>query len=150
MDIKFSTGVIAFILALNLSTMNVFAGKPKYIEDEVSSGGSISGTVKYKGPPKDVRIDLMKEKNGETCSKHPEAKDGVRFDRKILSPDGWLQNAVVFIENIEHGKTWGTNYGGTEGGESGFTRFHFKNCGISPPIILVRNRQRRNKLATRP
>ncbi len=67
----------------------------------------------------------MKEKNGETCSKHPEAKDGVRFDRKILSPDGWLQNAVVFIENIEHGKTWGTSDGGTEAGESGFTMFHF-------------------------
>jgi hypothetical protein len=55
-------GVIAFILALNLSTMDVFAGKSKYIKEEVSSGGSISGTVKYKVPKKDVRIDLMKEK----------------------------------------------------------------------------------------
>jgi dTDP-4-dehydrorhamnose reductase len=55
-------GVIAFILALNLSTMDVFAGKSKYIEEEVSSCGSIYGTVKYKGPQKDVRIDLMKEK----------------------------------------------------------------------------------------
>ena len=68
--------------------MDVFAGKPKYIKEEVSSGRSISRTVKYKGPKKDVRIDLMKEKNGETCSKHPEAKYGVRFDHKILSPDG--------------------------------------------------------------
>ena len=78
-------GVIAFILALNLSTMDVFSGKSKYIEEEVSSCGSISGTVKYKGPQKDVRIDLMKEKNGATCSKHLEAKDILRFDRKILS-----------------------------------------------------------------
>ena len=85
MDIKFSMGVIAFILALNLSTMDVFAEKSKYIKKEVSSGGSISETVKYKGPKKDVRIDLMKEKNGATCSKHPEAKDILRFDRKILS-----------------------------------------------------------------
>ena len=84
--------------------MNVFVGKPKYIEEEVSSCGSISGTVKYKGPPKDVRIDLMEEKNDATCSKHPEAKDGVRFDLKILSPDGWLQNTVIFIKIIEHGK----------------------------------------------
>ena len=81
-------GVIAFILALNLSTMDVFAGKSKYIEEEVSSCGSISGTVKYKGPKKDVRIDLMKEKNGATCSKYPEDKDRLRFDRKILSQDG--------------------------------------------------------------
>ena len=99
-------GVIAFILALNLSTMDVFTEKSKYIKKEVSSGGSISETVKYKGPKKDVRIDLMKEKNGATCSKHPEAKDILRFDRKILSPVGWLQNAVVFIKNIEHGKIW--------------------------------------------
>jgi hypothetical protein len=49
----------------------------------------------------------MKEKNGATCSKHLEAKDRVRFDRKILSPSGWLRNAVVFIKNIEHGKIWG-------------------------------------------
>jgi hypothetical protein len=80
---------------------------PNTLKKEVSSGGSISGAVKYKGPKKDVRIDLMKGKNVATCSKHPEATDRVRFDRKIVSPDGWLQNAVVFIKNIEHGKTWG-------------------------------------------
>ena len=54
-------GVIAFILALNLSTMDVFAGKSKYIEEEVSSCGSIFETIKYKESQKDVRIDLMKE-----------------------------------------------------------------------------------------
>jgi len=42
-------GVIAFILALNLSTMDTFAGKSKYIKEEVSSCRSISRTVKYKG-----------------------------------------------------------------------------------------------------
>ena len=57
-------GVIAFILTLNLSTMDAFAGKSKHIKVEVSSGGSISRTVKYKGPKKDVRINLMKEKLG--------------------------------------------------------------------------------------
>ena len=31
----------------------------------------------------------------------------------------------------------GANEGETEAGESGFTRFHFKNCGISPPITVV-------------
>jgi hypothetical protein len=55
-------GLITFILALNLSTMNVFTGKSKYTKEEVSSNGFISRTVKYKGQKKDVRIDLMKEK----------------------------------------------------------------------------------------
>ena len=71
--------------------MDVFTEKSKYIKKEVSSGGSISETVKYKGPKKDVRIDLMKEKNGATCSKHPEAKDRLRFGRKILSQDGYFK-----------------------------------------------------------
>jgi hypothetical protein len=39
-------GVITFILALNLSTMDVFAEKSKYIKKEVSSGRYISGTIK--------------------------------------------------------------------------------------------------------
>lgn len=73
MDRKILAGAIAFTLALNLSAMDVSAGKPKYTEQEVANGGSISGVVKYEGPLKDVRIDLMKEKNGETCSKHPKA-----------------------------------------------------------------------------
>jgi hypothetical protein len=38
---------------------------PNTLKKEVSSGRSISGTVKYKGPKKDVRIDLMKEKKGQ-------------------------------------------------------------------------------------
>jgi hypothetical protein len=65
MDIKFSVGVVPFILALNLSTMDVFAGKSQYIEEEISNCGSISGTVKYKRLQKDVRIDLMKEKTAQ-------------------------------------------------------------------------------------
>ena len=68
--------------------MDVFAEKSKHIKEEVSSGGSISRTVKHKEPKKDVRIDFMKEKNGPTCLKHPEAKDRLRFDHKILSQDG--------------------------------------------------------------
>ena len=32
----------------------------------------------------------------------------------------------------------GASDGVTEAGESGFTRFHFKNCGIPPPITVVR------------
>jgi hypothetical protein len=134
-------GVIAFTLALNLSAMDVSAGKSHYAEMEVTNGGSISGVVKYEGPPKDVRIDLMKEKNGETCSKHPEAKDGVRFDHKILSSNGLLQNAVVFIENIKQGKAWGKK----DGDRESFTMFHFKNCDISPPITVIRKTDKGEK-----
>ena len=39
----------------------------------------------------------------------------------------------------------GANEGETEAGESGFTRFHFKNCGISPPITVVRKPAKEKK-----
>ena len=139
MDRKILAGVITFALALNLPTVDVSAGKPKYTEQEVANGGSISGVVKYEGPLKEVRIDLMKEKNGETCSKHPEAKDGVRFDHKILSSNGVLQNAVVVIENIEQGKAWGKK------DRESFTMFHFKNCDISPAITVIRKTDKGKK-----
>lgn len=143
MDKKLLAAAFAFALALNFSAMDVTAGKPQYSEEEVANGGSISGSVKYDGPPKDVRIDLMKEKNGETCSKHPEAKDGVRFDHKIIAPNGLLQYAVVFIENIEKGKAWGKGSGNTEG--EGFTSFHFKNCDILPKIAVIRKTRKGEK-----
>ena len=115
---------------------DAFAGKSRYVEGEIVNGGSISGAVQYNGPLKDVRIDLMKEKNGEICSQHPEAKNGVRLDRKILKSNGLLQNAVVFIENIEKGKAWEKKSDAMGG--AGFTNFHFKNCDIVPKITVVR------------
>jgi len=134
------TGALA--LAFNISTVDVYAGKSKYVEIEVANGGSISGTVKYEGPAKDIRIPLLKEKDGETCVKHPEAKDGVRFDRKIMSVNGLLQNAVVFIEKIEKGKAWKKG-GGTTG--EGWTNFQIKDCEITPKITVVRKTRKGEK-----
>ncbi len=132
------TLIAVSVIMFGLGQRDAFAEKSKYIEAEVVNGGSISGVVKYIGALKDVRIDLMKEKNGETCSKHPDAKDGVRYDRKIQKLNELLKNAVVFIENIEKGKAWGRASGGIEGEEEGFTDFHFKNCDIYPKITIVR------------
>jgi hypothetical protein len=136
------SGLALLVVAVILFALSdASAGKFKYVEGEVVSGGSISGVIKYNGPLKDVRIDLMKEKNGETCARHPEAKDGIRFDRKILisndhGSDGLLQDAVVFIEHIEKGKAWEKKSDALGG--TGFTNFHFKNCDIVPNITVVR------------
>jgi carboxypeptidase family protein len=126
------------VVVFALGPGNASAGTPKYVAGEVVNGGSISGVIKYNGPLKDVRIDLMKEKNGETCAKHPDAQDGVRLDRKILRSKELLQNAVVFIENIAKGKDWGKHSGVVRGEGDGFTNFHFKNCDIVPKIAIVR------------
>jgi hypothetical protein len=132
------TLVVVSVMMPGLSQRDVFAGKLKYVEVKVVNGGSISGQIKYKGSLKDIRIDLMKEKNGDICSGHPDAIDGVRFDRKILLSNELLQNAVVFIENIEKGKAWGGTTAGMEGEKAGFTNFQFKNCDIYPKITVVR------------
>ncbi len=144
MGIRLLAGGFAFALAFNLSPMDASAGKSRYIEEEVVNGGSISGVVSYDGPLKDVRIDLMKEKNGETCSKHPEAEDGVRFDHKIMRSGGLLQNAVVFIKNIERGKAWEKKDHAVE--DRGFTQFHFKNCDIFPKISIIRKTAKKEKV----
>ena len=39
----------------------------------------------------------------------------------------------------------GANDGGTEAGESGFTRFHFKNCGISSPTYYSQKTRKGEK-----
>jgi hypothetical protein len=87
----------------------------------------------------------MKEKNGDFCSRHPEAKDGVRIDHKISSAQGLLQNAVVFIEDIKAGKEWGTGSAKADGGSGGFTHFQFINCEIVPKVTVVRKTRKGEK-----
>ena len=101
--------ILTFVFVLGLafvfSSGIALAKKFKY-EGGAEGKGSIAGTVSYGGAPKDIEIDLMKEKNKEFCTTHPDAKDGKRTDHKILSKGGKLQDTVVFIENIAKGKDW--------------------------------------------
>ena len=53
-----------------------------------------------------------------------------------------------YIKKILSMELPGAHDGGTEAGESGFTRFHFKNCGISPPITVVRKPAKERKLVS--
>lgn len=101
--------------------------------------GAIYRTAEgYQHPPDE-------RKNGEFCSRHPDAKDGVRIDHKITSTQGLLQNAVVFIEDIESGKEWGTGSAEAGGGPAGFTYFQFRNCEIVPKVTVVRKSKREEK-----
>ena len=135
---KVLAGAFVFTAAVTLFATGGFCGKYKYTGGAVAHSGSISGVVQYGGPPKDIDIPLMKEKNGEFCSRHPDAKEGIRVDHKISSSKGLLQNVVVFIEDIEAGKEWGTGSTEPDGGKSGFTGFHFRDCDISPKVTVIR------------
>jgi hypothetical protein len=137
--------VWAVVVMATLFATDGFCGTYKYTGGAVANGGSISGVVHYNGPPQDINIPLMKEKNGEFCTRHPDAKDGIRIDHKISSANGLLKNAVVFIEDIETGKEWGTGSAEADGGRSGFTGFHFRDCDISPKVTVIRKTRKGEK-----
>jgi len=68
-----------------------------YEVGNVSNGGTISGEVLFKGTapaPKELKVT----KDTKVCAKTP------KFDESIVTKDGKLANAVVFITDIKKGK----------------------------------------------
>jgi len=69
----------------------------QYKGGDVKDGGSISGTVKFKGTaPAAKKLDVGKDK--EVCDKSP------KMDQSLIVKDGNLANAVVTITDIKSGK----------------------------------------------
>ncbi|MEK9627588.1 MAG: carboxypeptidase-like regulatory domain-containing protein [Nitrospinota bacterium] len=121
--------VLTSVITLALTT-GAFAKKEKYEEVEVKNGGSITGSVLFKGDvPPPIMEDLTKGKNAEFCATHPDTKEGgIRPRQKVLVKDGKLKNAVVLIENINKGKAWGKET----------INFDFTQCDIFPKVSIVR------------
>jgi len=83
--------IAALILTLPAGAMAQYQGGP------VSDGGSISGTVKFKGSaPAPKKLDVGKAK--EVCAKTP------KLDQSLIVNNGNLANAVVTITDIKKGK----------------------------------------------
>jgi len=83
--------IAALILTLPAGAMAQYQGGP------VSDGGSISGTVKFKGSaPAPKKLDVGKDK--EVCAKTP------KLDQSLMVNNGNLANAVVTITDIKKGK----------------------------------------------
>jgi len=89
---RFSSLVLsAALIALPVRVMAAYEG------GDVKDGGSISGTVKYKGAaPAAKKLDIGKDK--EVCDKTP------KYDETLVVKDGNLANAVVTITDIKKGK----------------------------------------------
>ena len=72
-------------------------GMAAYQGGDVKDGGSISGTVKFKGTaPAPKKLDVGKDK--EVCAKTP------KVDQSLVVNNGNLANAVVTITDIQKGK----------------------------------------------
>jgi plastocyanin len=81
----------AALMALPISAMAA------YQAGDVKDGGSISGTVKFKGTaPAPKKLDVNKDK--EVCGKTP------KTDQSLVVNNGNLANAVVTITDIQKGK----------------------------------------------
>jgi plastocyanin len=73
------------------------SGIAAYQAGDVKDGGSISGTVKFKGTaPAPKKLDVNKDK--EVCGKTP------KTDQSMVVNNGNLVNAVVTITDIQKGK----------------------------------------------
>ncbi len=119
--------VITFVFS---ASTGFAAKKPKYKEG-TAGGGSITGSVSFKGDvPAPIMEDLNKGKNVEFCVQHPstDAKTGMRTRQKVVVAGGKLQDAVVFIESIATGKPWPTEP----------VKIDFKTCDIFPKMVTAR------------
>jgi plastocyanin len=89
---KFGSIVLsAAIFALPATSMAQYKG------GDVKDGGSISGTVKFKGTaPAPKKLEVSKDK--EVCGKSP------KVDQSLVVNNGNLANAVVTITDIKTGK----------------------------------------------
>jgi plastocyanin len=73
------------------------AGRAAYQAGDVKDGGSISGTVKFKGTaPAPKKLDVNKDK--EVCGKTP------KTEQSLVVNNGNLVNAVITITDIQKGK----------------------------------------------
>ncbi|HEX2931763.1 MAG TPA: carboxypeptidase regulatory-like domain-containing protein [Candidatus Binatia bacterium] len=81
----------AALVALPVTGMAAYQG------GDVKDGGSISGTVKFKGTaPAPKKLDVGKDK--EVCDKSP------KMESSLIVSNGNLVNAVVTITDIQKGK----------------------------------------------
>jgi plastocyanin len=86
----------SYIVAAAILTLPA-SGMAQYSGGAVSDGGSISGSVKFKGTaPAPKKLDVGKDK--EVCAKTP------KMDQSLIVNNGNLANAVVTITDIKKGK----------------------------------------------
>ncbi len=100
------------LVALPVSVMAAYQG------GDVKDGGTISGTVKFKGtPPTPKKIDVSKDK--EVCGKTQ------KTDESLIVSNGNLVNAVIMITDITKGKKM----------EIGKFTLNQKGCDYHPHVL---------------
>lgn len=94
MNRRIATASIVSLMALGVASLPAAA----YEGGPVANGGSISGTVKFKGTAPAPK-ELEATKDVQVCGKHK-----IMDETLIVGADGGLKDAVVSITNITKGK----------------------------------------------
>src|SRR3981081_3889788 len=113
---------LAFLLAAA-----VLAGaQGDYKVVPVTSGGTISGSVKWSGPAPHI-LDFPITKDPQICD--PDSRKTVDLERLIVGPQGGVANTVVYLKNIYSGKAL----------QAPEQRRHLeqRHCHYIPHILLV-------------
>lgn len=85
--------------AIAVAGIHLTSAAWSYDEIEVENGGTIEGTVVFKGP-KPMPRKVIPTKDKEICG-------GPRDEERIrLGADNQVQDAIVFLKEIEKGKAW--------------------------------------------
>jgi len=74
-------------------------GSPAYKEVQISSGGTISGTITYKGPIPEPYV-IWPTKDVDIFGKT------IPDDRFLISKEGKIKNVVISLEGVKEGKRW--------------------------------------------
>jgi len=87
------------VLALSESAAAQTGGSPAYKEAQISSGGTISGTITYKGPIPEPYV-IWPTKDVDVFGKT------IPDDRLLISKEGRIKNVVISLDGIKEGKKW--------------------------------------------
>ena len=107
--------------AVALTTLACGGAAFAYEGGAVANGGSISGTVKYKGAaPARAPLDVNKDK--EVCAATPKLASDL-----VVGADGGIQYAVASIKGIQKGKAFAEQK----------EKLDQKGCEYAPHVVLL-------------
>ncbi|MBI2986924.1 MAG: hypothetical protein HYY45_09160 [Deltaproteobacteria bacterium] len=95
--LRLATWLLVFALSSLAAAQR--GGSPTYQEIQVNNGGTISGTIIYKGPIPEAYV-IWPTKDVDIFGKT------IPDDRLLISKEGKIKNVVISLEGVNKGKRW--------------------------------------------
>jgi hypothetical protein len=125
---RFALGFFTITLTVCFSSLAL-----AYTETPVLNGGTITGKVTLSGKePPPLAFSLITNNDTEFCGRISTGTGWRLLDEFQVSPEGGLQNAVVFLEDITQGKPFP---------ETRPAQVMVEDCVFAPWVLAVRDLQ---------